>query len=280
MAHDSDTLRPQGMGGRVEEECGCAQLGFVARALEQRCNRSQLLPWGGNESYSRPPWVGHVSLGSVWDWGPLRERVGARRCAQPSWTATSLTSVNDRAANHPDQFDVLGRCQIYSTVVCDTQIRPALTPRVCDPSVTDSSKLLRLPTVIFTASVTLLPATATSRHNGAVTAKRGRLSFFPVLFERIDRVTCALAKQKHCWFVRRARLFGVRHRELDCNRIINHISCLRVHEKLLPLAQKHARWKQRVCECLTGLVIWETRAREQRCPRKSVMWCVSITSWT
>ena len=38
----------------MEEECGCAQLGFVARALEQRCKRSQLLPWG-NESYSRRP---------------------------------------------------------------------------------------------------------------------------------------------------------------------------------------------------------------------------------
>ncbi len=59
---------------------------------------------GGNESYSRPPWVGHVSLGSVWDWGPRLERVGAHRCAQPSWTATSLTRVNDPAATHPDQF--------------------------------------------------------------------------------------------------------------------------------------------------------------------------------
>ncbi|KAM3613306.1 uncharacterized protein V6R79_023768 [Siganus canaliculatus] len=43
-----------------------------------------------------------------------------------------------------------------------------LVTRLNDPAanqpVTDSSKLLRLPTVILTASVTLLPAAATSRH--------------------------------------------------------------------------------------------------------------------
>lgn len=94
----SDTLRPRGTGARVvveekekeEEECWCAQLGFVARALEQRCKRSQLLPWG-NESYSRPPVGWSRVLGERFRLGSSSGESGSAplRTAE-LWTATSF----------------------------------------------------------------------------------------------------------------------------------------------------------------------------------------------
>lgn len=84
----------------------------------------------GNESYSRPPWVGHVSLGSVW--GPRRQSARERTVARRAELDSSILSTRqrDRSADQPDRFVVVvniflsvsGRCRAQPPAVRHTQI--------------------------------------------------------------------------------------------------------------------------------------------------------------
>lgn len=134
----------------------------------------------GNESYSRPPWVGHVSLGSVW--GPRRQSARERTVARRAELGSSILSTRqcDRSADQPDRFVVVvNNCRFRGVVVlsrrrCAT-LRSRSPRRVRDHLVT---KLLRVPTVIFPRGASRLLSACSKSTHGAVTANRGRLCLF------------------------------------------------------------------------------------------------------
>lgn len=115
---------------------GAHSSGFVARGQRRRGVTDHSCCREGLKSYSRPPTL----RGLVWSraLGELLvfffflegERKRATVAHSSSWTATSLTGVNDPAADQPDQFCFGALSHTLHRCVSDTQIRQALTRRV------------------------------------------------------------------------------------------------------------------------------------------------------
>lgn len=163
---DSDTLRPGGGGAHSS-----GLLNWHWSSWEQRCNRSQLLLWEW-ELFPSP--VGWSRV--------LGERLGTvsvERGSAPFRTAeldSNILNTRQWSGGESPRSVLFWGVSIYIQECCVIHRSFRHWNGVCGHLVTDSSKLLRLPTVIFTASVTLLSACYKSTH-GAVTANRGRLCF-------------------------------------------------------------------------------------------------------
>lgn len=102
----------------------------------------------GNESYSRPPWVGHVSLGSVW--GPRRQSARERTVARRAELDSGILSTRqcDRSPDQPDRFVVVVNICRFRGVVVLSRRRCATLRSSCPRRVRDHlvTKLLRVAT--------------------------------------------------------------------------------------------------------------------------------------
>lgn len=152
--HHSDTWRPRGgwrTGGWSGALARTAPVCWTGTGAAGSSGVTDPSCCHGNESYSRPPWVGHVSLGSVW--GPRRQSARERTVARRAELDGSILSTRqcDRSTDQPDRFVAVVNSFRFRGVValsrrrCAT-LRSRSPRRVRDHLVT---KLLRVPTVIF-----------------------------------------------------------------------------------------------------------------------------------